>query len=581
MAKAVRISLANKCQLLFGAAVLLILSAALAVGWWRMQTLVTEGQEEGARKLANACIEGIIRPAGMASKLELGLTLRRLDRDDMELEAPQDAFLAEAIAQFKNRSDRNEWFRPARDSSQRYYRYARAIRKADLDRVSGAGQFAPRLDLPASGSSLEGVVLVQMSADAAQKQLVINGWSVVVAGLLAGLLAIGVFWFITTRLILSPVRVLRDTAQKVSEGDLNIRADVNTGDEFEQLSDSFNSMLASLKSNQDQLRSINKSLDLKLGELAQSNMTLFESNKIKGEFLANVSHELRTPLNSIIGFAEVLEETLKDRTGPVDEKRKRYAANIITSSRRLLDLINEVLDLAKIEAGRVDVRVSPMSVADSVEGLVNLIRPQAEKKQVELLLNLAPQIPLVQTDAGKFHQIVFNFLSNAVKFTPPGGKITVAAEAVAPTPAVASAGSMGATAVLTAPAGAAVAAPDAAPLSTAPVEPQRVRVSVSDSGPGIPLDQHERVFEKFTQLDSTVTKEHGGTGLGLAISKELARLLQGRIELDSDTGKGATFSLVIPVTLESRSVPLMPDLVSEPSRNEGGAASSVAPAAAF
>jgi signal transduction histidine kinase len=362
----------------------------------------------------------------------------------------------------------------------------------------------------------------------------LNRIYMVAAGLFAGLLAIGTFWFITTRIILSPVRVLRDTAEKVSEGDLNIRSDINTGDEFEQLSDMFNTMLANLKTNEEDLRKINKSLDLKLGELAESNVALYEANKIKGEFLANVSHELRTPLNSIIGFAEVLEDTLKDRTGPVDEKRKRYIRNIIVSSRHLLDLINDLLDLAKIEAGRMEVHPTAINIGDMVEGLVNLIRPQAEKRRIELRMQLSPSVPLVTTDAGKCQQVLFNFLSNAVKFTPEGGQVTVATEQSGPPPMMQRGGK--------------------------PDPEGWIKISVTDTGPGIAPEDQDRIFEKFTQLDSTVTREHGGTGLGLTISRQLAEMLHGEITLVSEKGNGATFSIIIPRVLEAHSVPLMPDL---------------------
>lgn len=575
--KKLRISLATKCQMLFGAAVILIVSSALTVVWHRMQLLVREGQEYTASKLAETWLEDKIArgialhgsadiPASLANDAD---ALVLIDKEDFDTAGAHDEFLARAVERFQTHAQINELSTPFQDVDGRpFLRYARALRKADLARIGpSASAYRPGLDAPGLAGPPEKIIYIQLHSDRIATQLLYNRMYTILAGLVACLLAIGVFWFVTTRLILSPVHVLRETAEKVSEGDINIRADVNTGDEFEQLAEIFNHMLENLRANQEELSGANKSLDLKLGELAQSNVSLYEANKIKGEFLANVSHELRTPLNSIIGFAEVLEETLKDRTGPMDEKRKRYAANIITSSRRLLDLINDLLDLAKIEAGRIDLRVAPMSVSDTTEGLANLIRPQAEKKQIDLRVRVAPNLPLVQTDAGKFQQILFNFLSNAVKFTPGGGTITLSASLTTqPASAVADGR---ATVVAAPPAGPAFPRPHpAAPPTTSPAsnpppstaaegEP-RLIVSVADTGPGIPIDQHERVFEKFTQLDSTVTKEFGGTGLGLTISRELADLLQGQIILESDTGKGATFSLMIPLTLEAKSMALMP-----------------------
>jgi signal transduction histidine kinase len=567
----VRVSLANKCQLLFGAAVVLILSAALAIGFARMQTLVTEGQQDTARRLADAWLDGLVemprpfasstagRPAPAGERPddpsdrnappEPVLFMSLVNSDYVE-SAPEDGpVLAEAIKLFQTRDDLHEYFVEMEgDDGRAFHAYARAIRKSDLIRIRDRlvrqldvaavrepdASFAPGIDTTPLADPLRQVLLVKFRADLAGRQLTINRIYIVAAGLAAGLLAIGTFWFITTRIILSPVRVLRDTAEKIAEGDTNIRSDINTGDEFEQLSEVFNTMVERLKSNEDELRRSNKSLDLKLGELAQTNISLYEANKIKGEFLANVSHELRTPLNSIIGFAEVLEDTLRDREGVLDEKRKRYIFNIITSSRRLLDLINDLLDLAKIEAGRMDVRVEPVIISDAVEGLITLIRPQAEKNGVRLAMKVQRGLPVIHTDAGKVHQIIFNFLSNAVKFTPEGGTVTVGASLVE--------------------------GPDA---ELRPGE-QRVRIAVADTGPGIALDKQDKIFEKFTQLDTSVTRAHGGTGLGLTISRDLAKLLSARIDLDSDAGRGATFSLLLPLELTSRSVPLMPDLGGGP-----------------
>ncbi len=539
MPRSVRISLANKCQILFGAAVILILTAALAIVWLRMQTLVNRGPHKRAQDFANAWLAdqiqlgGALTPIGSAVEdlpADIDLTLSLLDEDDFDRIAQTDPFIARALELFQLRPEIHEQFGRTLDVDGRtYYRYVRAIRKSDLSRICGgaAAGFQASLDTTALADPLKMMLIIHLRDPEAHAQAMLNRIYIVAAGLVAGLLAIAAFWFITTRIILSPVRLLRTYAQKVSEGNMNIRSDINTGDEFEQLSNIFNTMLANLKKNEDQLRSINKSLDLKLGELAESNVALYEANKIKGDFLANVSHELRTPLNSIIGFAEVLQETL-DYEGDADsDKRKRYTANIITSSRRLLNLITELLDLAKIEAGRMELNTGPVSIADTCEGLINLIRPQAEKREIQLKQKIDPATPIVETDPGKLQQILFNLLSNAIKFTPPGGSVTLSALPLPPQ--------------------------NAADLT-------QVRISVSDTGPGIPAEDHARIFEKFTQLNPVATREQGGTGLGLTISKELAEMLQGHIELDSDTARGATFSLVIPVTLEPQSTPLMPEI---------------------
>ena len=573
-----RISLANKCQLLFGAAVVVILGAALFVVAQRMHTLVERGPRQQAQLLAEAWLADKLEldePLTGGGAVEPGLPVnQRLSLELLEASrfgaiAAEDDFLKRAIQQFRGHPKRSEAFREARDNRGKpIYRYVRAIRASDLRAMrsaetkpnepaisesaasvnentakaadtkpkdinhnngddakqasagGGAGPTAP-------SDPLRMLLLVQLRDPAAASQGILNHLYLVAAGLFAGLLAIGVFWFITTRLILSPVRLLRDYAEQVYEGDLNIRSDINTGDEFEELSDMFNAMLANLKQKTDKLESINKSLDLKLGELAESNVALYEANKMKGEFLANVSHELRTPLNSIIGFAEVLQDTIEDDGTATSEKRRRYTQNIITSSRRLLELITELLDLAKIEAGRMEVRPSEVSIADTVEGLINLIQPQADAKGIQVTQQIPRDLPLLRTDPGKLQQILFNLLANAVKFTPKEGTVTLAARRE--------------------------------PAGDERNETTHVRLSVTDTGPGIAEADRERIFEQFTQVQTGLEREQGGTGLGLTISQELAHLLQGRLELESTPGEGSTFSLVLPLDLEAQSTPLMPE----------------------
>ena len=537
MPKRIRVSLANKCQLLFGFGVVLILVAALLVVSRRMNTLVEQGPLQRAQDIAELWLSDRLQLQSDLAAAETeptrplgqkGIQITLIERDQFELAATDDAFLASAIERFKNVADQTENFTNQRDAEgNTFYRYARAVRTLDLSPAEGvaAGGISAPIQEAGADNPLEKILLIHLADETTQRQHMVNRIYLLAAGLLAGLLAIGAFWYITTRLVLSPVRVLRGFAEKVAQGDLNLRSDINTGDEFEQLSDMFNAMLDNVRSTQDQLQSANKSLDLKLGELAESNVALHEADKVKGEFLANVSHELRTPLNSIIGFAEVLQETLEGRTGPVDEKRLRYAANIILSSRRLLELINDLLDLAKIEAGRIEMRLATVSIQDTAEGLANLIRPQVEKRGVKIRVKVQPNLPPAETDPGKLQQVLFNFLANAAKFSPPDSTITLAA---------------------------------ALEKTSGASGQAMLRLSVQDQGPGIAIEDHPKVFEKFSQIDPSVTREHGGTGLGLTISQELAQLLGGRIELDSDTGQGATFALIIPLIYQPPSAPLMP-----------------------
>ena len=261
---------------------------------------------------------------------------------------------------------------------------------------------------------------------------------------------------------------------------------------------------------QHELRDVNHDLDRKVDELAQANMALFEMNRLKSDFLATMSHELRTPLNSIIGFSEVLSGS-----DGLNERQKRYAANIQSSGRMLLGMINDILDLAKIESGKMEVRPEDFSIRDVCEALVNLARPIAERKNIDLECRLDEAIPLLRQDPGKIRQVLYNLLSNAIKFTPEGGKVTIDAR----------------------------------------VEGRNVVLSVADTGIGIAEEDRDKIFEKFRQAgqpgqaDSVLTREHQGTGLGLSIVRELAKLLGGDVSLESRLGQGSTFTIRIPLQL--------------------------------
>jgi two-component system, NarL family, sensor histidine kinase BarA len=535
-----RISLAAKCQILFGAAVILIIGAALYVPWRRMDVLIREVNLQTSEGLANeAKLEHIVRerqdlqspgkpidlPANLAAattqeSLPTGFVWPRLIPAKPPKSMPLGRFEMHALETFIQHPTTVYEDTTYKVKTSDRYRLALPLYASDqpscMECHAGSDPISVNTTPPADAASpdlpgamkLLGIVVVDIPSQVNENQLFLNRAFILLAGLIAGTLATGVLYVITTRLILQPVRVLQETAEKVSQGDLNIRSDISTGDEFEQLSETFNTMLANLKSGDEQLRDINKALDLKLVQLGETNVALYESNRLKSEFLANVSHELRTPLNSILGFAELLRESVRENP---DQKAARYLQNILASGRNLLDLINDLLDLAKIEAGRMDVRSEPLSLNDLFEGLNNLLKPLAEGKDLSIVPTIAPDVPILETDPSKLQQVLYNLLSNAIKFSPVAGRIDLTAEL-----------------------------PD----------PEKIRITVKDRGPGIEPEKQELIFEKFRQIDGSVTREHSGTGLGLAISRELIALLGGTMGVNSILGEGATFWLVIPVKIQ-------------------------------
>ena len=326
-------------------------------------------------------------------------------------------------------------------------------------------------------------------------------------------LAMLLAYFIVRYVIVKPLKHLKDVSDEISKGNLNLRSDINTGDEFEELSHAFNRMLRSLVHMQQQLRRVNEDLDAKVDQLAQANMALFEMNRLKGDFLATVSHELRTPLSSILGFSEVLDTSEK-----LSNKQHHWIHNIQNSGKMLLALINDILDLAKIESGKMDLRIEEFSLSDLLEGVVSMVRPLAEKKNIDLDYRMDAALPLLRQDAPKMKQIVDNLVSNAVKFTPEGGRVQIEAEH----------------------------------------DKDQLLLRVSDTGIGIVESDQELIFEKFRQgsavrsEDDWAAREVSGTGLGLSIVKELCRLLEGEVSVRSELGKGSVFTVRLPVYLNEK-----------------------------
>lgn len=273
------------------------------------------------------------------------------------------------------------------------------------------------------------------------------------------------------------------------------------------------------------IQSTNRLLSVQKEELQKAQIVLEDrakqlmiTSQYKSEFLANMSHELRTPLNSVINFAQMISEngdTLEQ------EDVVRFATMIEHSGQELLTLINDILDLSKVEAGRLDIVLEDISVAQLTEDAMNHFQLVAEKKGVQLQLDKKPGLPeTLWSDPQRVQQILRNLMSNAIKFTHQG-KVTLTVSTKQ--------------------------------MKKSGILSQWIVFSVQDTGIGIAEDKHQSIFEAFQQADGSISRKFGGTGLGLSISRDLARLLDGSIELKSAEGKGSTFYLYLPLNREKMS----------------------------
>ncbi|MEO0530523.1 MAG: ATP-binding protein [Planctomycetota bacterium] len=380
----------------------------------------------------------------------------------------------------------------------------------------------PNLKRPGlAEDELIAVMRIEMDRTAAKTDFAMYEGTMWGVAVVIGCLSMLLLWAIVRLLIVKPVKHLRDVANAVREGATDQRASIETGDEFEELAASFNRMLRQLLSQQTSLESVNAELDGKVDELAQMNLRLFEMNRLKSDFLATMSHELRTPLNSILGFSEVLCSV-----DSLDAKQQRYVGNIQRSGKMLLEMINDILDLAKLESGRMDPSPSEFPLSAIVTAQCDMARPLAERKNIDLVATLPKDAPPLRQDQAKLQQVINNLLSNAIKFTPEGGRIQVRAKREA----------------------------DPADRSADDV----LVLEVEDTGIGINEEDQAIIFEKFRQGASAapegnaMTREQGGTGLGLSIVREMCRLLGGDVAVRSVAGKGSTFIVRLPWRLPDR-----------------------------
>ena len=328
----------------------------------------------------------------------------------------------------------------------------------------------------ANATMAEANALIAENADAytASRNLFI----VVAAAAIALALILG---FALSWSLIGPIQRIETRLAQIASGDFSGHVDVTNRDELGTLAANVNQM-------NDELRRL-------YGELETT-------SRHKSEFLANMSHELRTPLNAILGFTQVLRAEM---FGPVNEKQAEYLDDMLSSGQHLLSLINDVLDLSRVEAGQVELEITPFSLREALESGVVMVRGRATEGGVKVELAADPQVEMVEGDERRIRQVIFNLLSNAVKFTPAGGAVGV----------------------------------------TAARADGEIRISIADTGPGIAPEDQARIFEEFQQGEAAVAQREG-TGLGLALSKRFVELHGGRIWVDSEIGKGSTFVFTLP-----------------------------------
>ncbi len=518
------ISLAEKCRLQFGGAVLFSLVLALLIPYFWMNKLTEKSAMDAGRAISQAVYENHFRwtdshEMALPKLSENGTPLTdsdpvirwvRFDKEGHAVTGGVTKTDSEKITMLRKDNAVSDIAWTEKISKEAVHNHYLRLVRAEENCLRCHNEQGPSSAF--SKNQEIGVLIAQSPARGLAWTLFMNRLWVVVAGLLAATGAMVSFYMITQRVILRPIRQLRALVNNIAEGNYDTRSAIKTGDEYERLSDAFNHMLDNLMESQHKLERANQQLDAKISQLSDKNIELFKANKLKSEFLANMSHEFRTPLNAILGFAELLREKPQAEM----EKIRRWAENIISSGRSLLNMINDLLDLAKAEAGKMVLHIEKTSIPQLLGTLTGFFSPLTEQKMIQVTLNIDDHIPLVQTDPHKVQQILYNLLSNAVKFTPEGGCITI--------------------------------------MASMP-EDTTVRISVTDTGPGISPQDQAQIFEKFHQVDGSITRKGEGTGLGLAICRQLADLLAATIHLESAPGSGSTFSLDIPVNLKGMQDP--------------------------
>ncbi|GBE57641.1 non-motile and phage-resistance protein [bacterium BMS3Abin01] len=337
-----------------------------------------------------------------------------------------------------------------------------------------------------------GAIRVDISTDLLDQSVARSQQVLFLVSGLTFILVTGTIVFMLRRSVLRPLSRLTGAASRISDGDYSTRVPVDSaGNEIGAVSIAFNNMAGEVERNTERLEEANRDLE--------------EVSHLKSEFLANMSHELRTPLNVIIGFSEVLKDTPPEQLD--DSDRIEFCENIVTNGYHLLELINDVLDLAKVEAGQMQMTPQEFYIGTALKDVISTMQPLAARKKLRLEVDISRRLTSIYADMGKFKQIMYNLVGNAIKFTPEGGSVSISAT----------------------------------------IKGDMARFEVTDTGIGVRKEDRERIFSEFQQADGSSSRHFEGTGLGLALTKKFVEMQGGHIWLESEMGSGSTFSFTIPL----------------------------------
>lgn len=454
-----------------------------------------------------------------------GYTIRYTNFEPRNEADVPDEFELKALNLFAEDPNVAEFYEISEFEGKRSFRYAAPMR-IEENCLECHGEPAGELDIlgyPKEGwkpGDLGGTMSIVMPIDIYTGNINSNVTKQVIYIFLVTFIIVLVIFYAMSKLVTKPLTQLKKVMNQVRTGDLDISLkNIDAQGEIKDLSDHFEIMTAELRNLYNDLE---KKVQLRTQDLArakdiletqriqleEANRRLREDNQYKSDFLAIVSHELRTPLTSIIAFAEVLERGKNSK----DEKEQKMIQEIKSNSMVLLSMINNILDMARIEAGRKELILEPIDLVDVINAVESVVQPLVEKKEINFSTKVQYDVPLIEGDRDSIRSIVENLISNAIKFTPKGGKIKV--------------------------------------WVVYDSQKKEVLITVQDNGIGIKKKDQPYIFEKFVQSDSSIQRQFGGSGLGLALTKELTELHGGWIKVSSEYGKGSIFTVGLPAAEE-------------------------------